>query len=547
MSQQTKLHDLKAHLLDVHNQNIAQNKNKHFCSNAGRWRSEVQKCLRKNDPNQAFTISLYLLQSYAGTEREPTWPWENRSDRKSHKKEEEWLDLLLALNDIVPIPIDLLPGLADWIVDIFNYIPRLLWTKAARLIQRFYFNSQHLAISLGEHPKDITEASVGEKNTFFCEQIDAALRDLFPFHQKKPPKGSIKKIFTHDLVKEKEASLTAEFEQSLDAKRQDLEEAIKDLSKDEQKAKRKQFRAQMQPQKAEIKKTVQLLAKEFLVEKYGAHAHAHRHGLYLLWLIALVDVRLDTGWRHHIFPGGEKVQSWNPIFDKITDPSCTSVLQTALIDARFFPGISYSSDQIGIIHLPLAPEETREWSIDTLPKHVLLIMDQLIQKKITSKALFQKAQLMDVVFDALERNKAYSSDPTYMSLFHWVSLESSDNVSFEACHYDVLFSWITHFSARSQLKSLLGQRVQYWREQSVESQRIHLRTVITELLTESSYRQLTATQRKSHLFDYFLLTRSNAFYGEKDENYSLSFVFQDLYDQLLFAEHPLTKDSPETL
>ena len=66
--------------------------------------------------------------------------------------------------------------------------------------------------------------------------------------------------------------------------------------------------------------------------QYGKHAHVHRHSLYLLFQVAL----LDADWQGKLFNASSNAFPKHIL--KIKDNSCLSVLYTSLLEVCYFDG-----------------------------------------------------------------------------------------------------------------------------------------------------------------------------------------------------------------
>ena len=94
------------------------------------------------------------------------WPWQARENVDPSRTTMRWLDTLYQMNEHATIFVDVIPGLGDWLADIFNYIPRDIWSSSARLLGRLYRNSKSLYHHLINEGFDLDE------ETFFFQGMD---------------------------------------------------------------------------------------------------------------------------------------------------------------------------------------------------------------------------------------------------------------------------------------------------------------------------------------------------------------------------------------
>ena len=195
--------------------------------NSGFWRQKWVKTAQKS-PNcaEATLYGAFLhLKLEDAEDVSALRPWETRDQILPKEKTKEWLDALLTLDNHATIFVDLISSLDVWIGDVFNYIPRDVWSMAAQLIARFYRSSKQLYQSI--YPDEL-DKNDGLYKEFFFAQVDDSLSELFDFSTQAKKTGTIRKVFS-----------------------------------------------QLSDDKAN--------------SRYGSHAHVHRHGFYLLIQIAIHD------------------------------------------------------------------------------------------------------------------------------------------------------------------------------------------------------------------------------------------------------------------
>ncbi|MAA79206.1 MAG: hypothetical protein CL916_08085, partial [Deltaproteobacteria bacterium] len=238
--------------------------------NSGIWRAKWEAEARKTPTCSDATlfVSFLSLDLEQCENVSALWPWESRNQILAKKKNKAWLNALLNLDDHATIFVDLVPKMGIWICDVFNYIPRDVWRIAAKLIARFYRSSKQIFTSI--YPDGLEEDDE-RRQEFFFAKVDSSLQSLFDFSKPAKTKGTTRKVFS-------------------------------------------------------------TVSQEVGKQQYGDHAHVHRHGLYLLLHVAL----LDDDWCQKVFLMQKK--SFQPHFSKITDPSCLSVWYTALLEVSYFDG-----------------------------------------------------------------------------------------------------------------------------------------------------------------------------------------------------------------
>ena len=163
-------------------------KQPHNRINAGMWRSLLSAELKRNDFDGAKAAVYLTLLHHSFSEPAKQWPWLKRNSAMSKQDYSNWMDTLSELDVHAPVHADLLPGLADWVCDIFNQIPRDLWTKSARLIAKLYRNSKVLYNAMAEQ-----EGLAADD--FFFAQLDTALHDIFQFETASKTKGTVRQVF----------------------------------------------------------------------------------------------------------------------------------------------------------------------------------------------------------------------------------------------------------------------------------------------------------------------------------------------------------------
>ena len=420
--------------------------------NGGFWRDKWIDASGKNPKDDVATLfSAFLPIHFLDCEGDISpWPWEVRNKIDKKRTTKLWLNALLSLDDQATIYVDLIPKLGDWIGDVFNYIPRDVWSLAAKLISRFYRSSKQLFLSMKTEGTNKDLASDG----FFFHKVDLSLKELFDF-AKKPKKGkSIKEIFLQ-------------------------------------------------------------LETDVAVKKYGDHSHVHRHCLYLLLQVAL----LDEEWRDVVFLFSKN--SFQPHFKKIKDKSCSSVLNTALLEIAYFDGHSSALDWSLIEKLEL--EKCN--GIVALPNSVETVCnpdfraaaEQSVRKSVLKiRAIKSNPQLVSRLHYVNQHNLHAKDNPTTTELFEsvrqWYGVDEADGEWHEYT-YDFLIMWHDRLK-NSDGTSLLYSRIDSLNKMSATEQRARLIECFQIFVGREVYRLLTRDERKCAFFDlWYLVDLKDCFEG----------------------------------
>ena len=149
--------------------------------NAGFWRGKLGKVLQKNIGTEEATFFAAFLpvDLPSETNKDQPWPWQQRTQSNSRQKTKDWIQILLDLDDHATIFVDVIPDLGTWICDIFNYIPRDVWSMATLLIARFYRSSKQLFSTTYGNSDLPTDELEKIRSQFFFTKIDKALEELF--------------------------------------------------------------------------------------------------------------------------------------------------------------------------------------------------------------------------------------------------------------------------------------------------------------------------------------------------------------------------------
>ena len=126
-------------------------------------------------------------------------------------------------------------------------------------------------------------------------------------------------------------------------------------------------------------------------KEYGEHAHVHRHSLYLLFQVALLDV----DWQGKLFNAERNAFPKHIL--KIKDNSCLSVLYTSLLEVCYFDGHQSSLNWERIQGLELdAPVPNFPVSTNTTTfTNWQQVSEDLIRKKVLKiRALKSNIQLV---------------------------------------------------------------------------------------------------------------------------------------------------------
>ena len=149
--------------------------------NSGYWLGMLERSITSGLGHS--DAELYVI----GLAQDWDWPWKNRAKTQKEKDIHRWIRALSSLNAEYPILGDIHEDFFDWLFDIFNYIPREIWTAVTRLIAAIVHNSRTF--------KTISESSWG-----LCDDFDSSLNALMPLNLKsyKKPKSiyTSKGIFT---------------------------------------------------------------------------------------------------------------------------------------------------------------------------------------------------------------------------------------------------------------------------------------------------------------------------------------------------------------
>ncbi len=422
--------------------------------NAGLWRDKWLAASRKNPNNDVATLFCSFLPiRFFDCEGEITpWPWEvrNKIDNKSTTK--AWLNALLALDDKATVYVDLIPDLGVWIGDVFNYIPRDVWSLAARLIARFYRSSKQLFhfLTTEEDSENISE------DQFFFHKVDKSLHDLFDFSQKPNSGKSIKEIFLQ-------------------------------------------------------------ISKDVAVDKYGDHSHVHRHCFYLLMQVAL----LDNDWKDIVFEPAKK--SFQSHIKKVKDKSCSSVLNTALLEIAYFDGHSSALDWSLVQTLEL--EKCN--GLLALPKSTGTGVDpdfqdasrKLFEKNVLKiRAIKSNEQLVNRLHYVNQYNLQAKENSVTADLFEnvrkWYSVEDAKGEWHEYT-YDFLIMWHDRLKSSSGAgTSLLYSRIKDLDKLSAAEKRARLIECFQVFIERERYRLLTRDERKCAFFDlWYLVDLEDCFAG----------------------------------
>lgn len=152
--------------------------------NAGKWLNTWEKMQRKKvSTGDAALMASFLPYVFPNTGEQvesSIWPWQQRRVILSQKHTKRWLSALYALDEYASVYVDLIPHLGEWLGDVFNYIPRDVWSMLARLLGRLYYNSKQLFQHLQSRDESLSP------DDFFFHRLDAKLKRVFDFS--KPPK-----------------------------------------------------------------------------------------------------------------------------------------------------------------------------------------------------------------------------------------------------------------------------------------------------------------------------------------------------------------------
>ena len=431
--------------------------------NVGIWRSAWMNTDKENLENQDAAIFSLMLATKEIVVRkgknsvreesikENLWPWCNRETVLSQKNTVEWLEILLALDAYSTIFVDIIPDLGIWICDIFNYIPRNIWTVAARLLARLYRSSKKLFFSL--YP-EVSEEAEQAKNSFFFSHIDNSLKELFDFSKPLGAKntGSIRTVFCS-------------------------------------------------------------LEKEDANQKYGEHSHVHRHSLYLLFQVAL----LDSDWYSVVFDSSQK--SFRKHFFNIKDDSCLSVFYPALLDICYFTGEQTTFDWTLFLKITGVDSSQLAYlpNISTQPyEYWQEEASKLIQQHIcTDQALKVNTQLVVECFKVYKRN-SYESTHIYASFFQeliqWICSAGIDS-SWGDYSYDMLAFCIDELQNHTRA-SFLEERIQELQSYTRTEKRHLLLSSYHNFIFQEKYRLLCEDERKQSFFDLWFLLKEEDIFSE---------------------------------
>ena len=462
----------------LYQQCLSKNKN-HFLLkkgflNAGMWQGawiRAQKNGTTAEEATLFASFLPLLFPAEGKNTNP-WPWQSRSTVLPRDTLKKWIQQLLNLDSQSTIFVDLIPDLGVWVCDVFNYIPRDVWSLAALLIARLYRSSKQLFHHLYPQLEANTE-SESIRAQFFFAKIDASLNEIFPLENRAKKKGTVREVFC----------------------------SIADAD-----------------------------------ERYGKHSHVHRHSLYLLVHVAL----LDQQWQEKIFDSEKN--TFLPHFSKISNEFCLSVWYTGLLEVIYFEGHQSTLDWsfLHTLELKVPAELPVRTCTNASSKWREVCVDLIRNKVLKIRALKSNSQLVSRFHDIqkAQHRDAMSAEQAdfFDAIEHWVA--SKDTVAeWGEFQYDYLVMWLKNFVLLNH-PSMLTERVQYLKGLSQGEQRGHLVSCYEIFLGESEYALLTCGERKRIFFDlWFLLSLPHMFQG------GFSTVRLESLFSLIFDSIPELNDS----
>ena len=423
--------------------------------NSGIWRQKwmktAQKTLGYAEPTLYGALLPLKLEDAEGVSA--LWPWETRDQILPKAKTKEWLDALLTLDDHATIFVDLIPDLDVWVGDVFNYIPRDVWSMAAQLIARFYRSSKQLYRSI--YPEELDKNDELYKEFFFAK-VDDSLLELFDFSTQAKNAGTIRKVFTQ-------------------------------------------------------------LPEDKANGRYGSHAHVHRHGFYLLIHIAIHDSdwrqqmlnAKKTDFSKHISKINDKsclsVLYTGLLevayFDGHSSGLDWSVIQgLGIPDLRIISGLPLSSQT--------QPDSSFQAASETKIRKKVLKIRAL-------KSNIQLVDRLYTVNKSSPGVQA-SNRALYLDVERWFASDApSVPVTWHECKYDYLAKWQDAFrTARPSGTSILYDRIDYLNNLSAAQQRHRLIECYRFFVGSSQYSLMTRGERKVAFFDvWYLLAVDDIFEG----------------------------------
>ena len=424
--------------------------------NAGIWKGKLGGVLQKNITTEEATFYAAFLpvDLPQETNKDQPWPWQQRTQSNSRKKTKDWIQILLDLDDHATIFVDVIPAMGTWICDIFNYIPRDVWSMATQLIARLYRSSKQLfATTYGNSQLSIEELEE-IRSQFFFAKIDTSLEDLFDFSIKirSGTKKTTRQIFCH------------------------IEESLAHA-------------------------------------QYGKHSHVHRHSLYLLFHIAL----LDADWQGKLFDASTNTYQKHIL--KITDPSCESVLYTALLEVCYFDGhqssLNWSTIQglQNTVPIPAFPMLTSTTPFaNWLPESENIIRKKVLNIRAlkTNTQLVMRFHVTNGMFPKAKTNSRTAQ--LYHDIQDWMASHQT-KAEWHEFTYDYLAKWLQTFNDPAK-SSILQNHVKTIEALSPVEQRKKLIENYTLFIGQDDYAIQTNEERKVAFFElWYLLSMPNMFEG----------------------------------
>ena len=408
--------------------------------NAGKWLGSWEKMQSKGCSNGEAALMAAFLPHAFPTTQSSRWPWQDRNDFLSKKNTKRWIQGLYDLDSQATVYVDLIPGLAEWIADVYNYIPRDMWSMAARLLARFYHSSKQLFKQVQSNSSNLNDVS---EDQFFFHHVDEKLHTLFDFSKPSKTKGATRKVFDSGLSDEDSNSA------------------------------------------------------------YGSHSHVHRHGLYLLFQIAMVD----DGWHDTVFDTTKN--KFQKHIDKINDKSCLSVLRTAQLEICYQTDVSRQFDwsilnglgidgiqQVSAFPFPSIIVAAQDWKPEA---------EKLIRQKVLKiRALKSNIQLVTQLLDVNRRHGSCNALPLFQDVERWIC-SGGVVATWGEFSYDYLILWLDQLHSLD-LSSLLLDRTHELEHMTEEEQRERLMECLTLFFEKDVYALCTTNQRKESFFDLWYLS-----------------------------------------
>lgn len=405
--------------------------------NAGKWLGSWEKMQSKGCSNGDAALMAAFLPYEFSTTQSSRWPWQERTGFLSTKNTKRWIQGLYDLDSQATVYVDLIPGLVEWIADVYNYIPRDMWSMAARLLARFYHSSKQLFKQVQSADSEVIP------DQFFFHHVDEKLHTLFDFSTPSKTKGAIRTVFDSGLSDDEANSA------------------------------------------------------------YGSHSHVHRHGLYLLFQIAMVD----DGWHDTVFDTTKK--KFQKHIDKINDKSCLSVLRTAQLEICYQTDVSRHFDwtvlnglgidgiqQVSAFPLPSIIVAAQDWKPET---------EKLIRQKVLKiRALKSNIQLVTQLLDVNRRHAYCNALPLFQDVEGWVC-SVGVTAKWGEFSYDYLILWLDQLHPFN-ISSPLMKRIQDVVNMTPEEQRERLMYCLRLFFETDLYALCTTNQRKEAFFDLWYLS-----------------------------------------